>query len=312
MLKSTYDANDNGIVDNAEKVNNHTVEKDVPSNAVFTDTIYDDTSIQNDISALENGKVDKVTGKGLSSNDFTNNYKDNVDGNTSARHSHSNKSVLDNITSTDVSNWNNKSNFSGDFNDLINKPSIPENTSDLINDSDFVSDASYVHTDNNFTTAEKEKLANSENPVGTILIYAGSIAPEGYLLCDGRTISRTEFSKLFQAIGTLFGSGDGSTTFNIPNLKGKVPVGLNSSDTDFDILGKTGGEKSHKLTINEMPAHSHLLDDYFEGAGGTTGVWAIRSIANLSGFKHGTESKGGDQAHNNLQPYIVLNYIIKY
>lgn len=159
MMKATYDTNDNGIVDNAEKVNNHTVDKDVPSNAVFTDTVYDDTSIQNDISALETGKVDKVAGKGLSSNDFTDTYKDNVDSNTSARHSHSNKSVLDNITSTDISNWNNKSNFSGDYNDLTNKPFIPESTSDLTNDSDFVSDASYVHTDNNFTTAEKEKLA---------------------------------------------------------------------------------------------------------------------------------------------------------
>lgn len=324
MLKATYDANNNGIVDNAEKVNNHTVEKDVPSNAVFTDTVYDDTSIQNDISTLENGKVDKVTGKGLSSNDFTNTYKDNVDSNTSARHSHSNKSVLDNITSTDISNWNNKSDFSGDYDDLTNKPSIPENTSDLRNDSDFVSDASYVHTDNNFTTAEKEKLADLENgasetlPVGTIIPYASSTLPEGYMICDGRALSRTEYSKLFQAIGTFFGAGDGSTTFNIPNLKGKVPVGLNGNDTDFDTLGETGGEKEHTLTINEMPKHNHTFLDNNSNTYQT--IATMVAGGNYDASQLGGSRKyeniyvnynGNSEAHNNLQPYIVLNYIIK-
>lgn len=75
-------------------------------------------------SALGN-KVDKETGKVLSTNDFTNIYKSNVDSNTSARHTHSNKTVLDGISSTDVANWNNKSNFSGSYNDLTNKPTIP-------------------------------------------------------------------------------------------------------------------------------------------------------------------------------------------
>lgn len=317
MLKAIYDTNNNGIVDNAERVNNHTVEKDVPSNAVFTDTIYDDTSIQSDISSLQSGKVDKVTGKGLSENDFTDTYKGNVDSNTSARHSHSNKSVLDNITSTDISNWNNKSNFSGDYDDLTNKPSIPENTSDLTNDSNFVSDASYVHTDNNFTTAEKEKLADLENgasetlPVGTIIPYASETLPEGYMICDGRALSRSEYSKLFQAIGTFFGAGDGSTTFNIPNLKGKVPVGLNGNDTAFDTLGETGGEKTHTLTVQEMPEHSHSLN---------TGATAMvnggnNDMAQTSGSRTydylRVGNTGGGQAHNNLQPYITLYYIIK-
>lgn len=82
---------------------------------------YDDTEIKQSIA----NKVDKVTGKDLSTNDFTSTYKDNVDSNTTARHTHTNKQVLDNITDTDIKNWNNKSNFSGNYNDLTNKPTIP-------------------------------------------------------------------------------------------------------------------------------------------------------------------------------------------
>lgn len=82
---------------------------------------YDDTEIKQSIA----NKVDKVTGKDLSTNDFTSTYKDNVDSNTTARHTHTNKQVLDNITDTDINNWNNKSNFSGNYNDLTNKPTIP-------------------------------------------------------------------------------------------------------------------------------------------------------------------------------------------
>lgn len=148
-------------------------------------------------------------------------------------------------------------------------------------------------------------------PVGTIIPYASSTLPEGYMICDGRALSRTEYSKLFQAIGTFFGAGDGSTTFNIPNLKGKVPVGLNGNDTDFDTLGETGGEKTHTLTINEMPSHSHMLQlRSYESASGT-GQWHATYNGNESQSNVGSWETGGSQAHNILQPYIVLNYIIK-
>ena len=90
------------------------------------------------------GKVDKETGKGLSSNDFTTTYKNDVDSNTSARHTHSNKTVLDGISSSDITNWNNKSTFSGNYNDLTNKPTIPTKVSDLTNDSGFITDSKVV------------------------------------------------------------------------------------------------------------------------------------------------------------------------
>ena len=145
-------------------------------------------------------------------------------------------------------------------------------------------------------------------PAGSISMYAGSTAPTGYLLCDGSAVSRTTYADLFTAIGTTYGTGDGSTTFNLPNLKGKVAVGLNSADTSFDTLGETGGAKTHTLTTTEMPSHTHI-----QALGGN-----LSTVANVpGGYVVGnantstTQATGGGGSHNNLQPYIVLNYIIK-
>lgn len=153
-----------------------------------------------------------------------------------------------------------------------------------------------------------ENAIKESNPVGTIKIFAGSTAPTGYLICDGSAKSRTTYSELFSTIGTTYGSGNGSTTFNIPNLKGKVVVGLNSSDTDFDTLGETGGEKTHVLTTSEMPSHAHTFQ-FDQTSGSLTEV--VKTGAQGS-YGKATSSVGGGQAHNNLQPYMVLNYIIKY
>lgn len=149
-------------------------------------------------------------------------------------------------------------------------------------------------------------------PAGGIMEFAGSTAPTGWLICDGQAVSRTTYADLYAIIGTTYGTGDGSTTFNVPNLKGKVPVGRNSSDTSFDTLGETGGEKTHTLTINEMPKHGHnyMVEETDGDTFGTlrnVGAW---NKANSSWAW--TKDRGGDQPHNNLQPYIVLNYIIKY
>jgi microcystin-dependent protein len=97
----------------------------------------------------------------------------------------------------------------------------------------------------------------ASTPTGAIQQFAGSSAPSGYLLCEGQAVSRTTYSALFAVIGTTYGTGDGSTTFNVPNLKGKIPVGLNSSDVSFDARGETGGEKTHTITTAELPSHNH-------------------------------------------------------
>ena len=161
------------------------------------------------------------------------------------------------------------------------------------------------------TTLASNVVSSALIPAGSITMYGGSSAPTGYLLCDGSNVSRTTYASLYSAIGTTYGAGDGSTTFAVPNLKGKVPVGRDSSDTSFDVLGETGGAKTHTLTVSEMPSHSH-----------TTTIIAKAFTSALDGLSGGTvnnnaqyytsDSKGGDQAHNNLQPYIVLNYIIKW
>ena len=163
---------------------------------------------------------------------------------------------------------------------------------------------------------KKSNLIKDTVPAGVVDMFAGSTAPSGYLLCDGSAVSRSTYSKLFTAIGTTYGSGDGSTTFNLPNLKGKVAVGLNSADTSFDTLGETGGEKTHTLTVAEMPSHTHNI----RYAGGAKGI-SLNGGGNWYGLSWNSTgastdelqplNTGGGGSHNNLQPYIVLNYIIK-
>lgn len=157
---------------------------------------------------------------------------------------------------------------------------------------------------------EVQYTSGSGIPTGSIMQFAGATAPTGFLICDGSAISRDNYSDLFDTIGTTYGTGDGSTTFNIPNLKGRVAVGKDSTQTEFDSLGETGGEKTHTLTTQEMPSHNH--DITIVGIGSGSYGYNVSSLSIGSSQSEKTGNKGGDQAHNNLQPYIVLNYIIKY
>ena len=91
--------------------------------------------------------------------------------------------------------------------------------------------------------------------------------------------------------------------------KGKVPVGVDENDTDFDIVEKTGGEKEHVLTINEMPTHNHLFKRNFEGLSGGQN-WSYRANQDYIGGQMNTNNAGNNQPHNNLQPYITC-YIYK-
>lgn len=150
------------------------------------------------------------------------------------------------------------------------------------------------------------------SPAGAIMQYAGSSAPTGWLLADGSAVSRTTYAALFAVISTTYGAGNGSTTFNLPNLKGKVPVGVDSSDTSFDALGETGGAKTHTLTSAEMPSHSHSISGVYIMANKNFSGTGFNPLVNDPGPAiNTTGNTGGGGAHNNLQPYIVLNYIIK-
>ena len=153
---------------------------------------------------------------------------------------------------------------------------------------------------------EKEEIKYTN--YGDIKLSACQSPPSGWLLCDGNAVSRAEYPKLFSAIGTLYGAGDGTSTFNLPNFKGRIPVGFDSAQTEFSALGKTGGEKNHSLTADENGPHTHEISSYVYLEGSyldlnASDVPCMYSTSNsaLSGF--GT-------AHNNLQPYIALNYII--
>ena len=171
---------------------------------------------------------------------------------------------------------------------------------------------------------------NASLPPGIVLPYAASTAPAGYLLCDGQAVGRTAYANLFALIGTTYGAGDGSTTFSLPDLRGRVPV-MQDGSSEFASLNARGGEKTHTLTVNEMPSHNHsgaAAESPFSrpakwiggvpasttGGGYTmlTGDSATGSTGNYHDHALSINSAGGGTPHNVLQPYIVLNYIIKY
>jgi microcystin-dependent protein len=178
------------------------------------------------------------------------------------------------------------------------------------------------------SAADMNAIAAALVPTGSVTSFAGSAAPTGWLLCDGANVSRSTFATLFAAIGTTYGVGDGSTTFGLPNLRGRVPVGFNASETEFDALGKTGGAKTHTLTTAELPVHQHgMAHTHNVSTQGTTstthshegtavsqsgtGFSAAGSYATGGASTANTGNTGSGTAHNNLSPYIALNFIIK-
>ena len=92
-------------------------------------------------------------------------------------------------------------------------------------------------------------------PAGVVITYAGSTAPEGWLLCDGSAVSRDTYATLFAVIGTTYGVGDGSTTFNVPNLQGRVVIGVSGTHA----LASTGGATTVTLETANLPAHTHSV-----------------------------------------------------
>ena len=150
-------------------------------------------------------------------------------------------------------------------------------------------------------------------PTGVIMPTALAAASTGWLLCDGAAVSRLTYAALFSAIGTTYGSGDGSTTFGLPNLKGRVVVGIDAAQTEFNVRGETGGAKTHTLSVAEMPTHNHVSGATARAVLTNTSQ-RTASAGTQGAFISTTEDivdAGGGGAHNNLQPYMALHYIIK-
>lgn len=184
---------------------------------------------------------------------------------------------------------------------------------------------------------EQDKVVYNTVPVGTGVLWFGDLesVPSNFIVPDGSIVNISDYPDLFAIWGTKYG-GNGTTTFGLPNLKGKVVVMMDQNDTDFNTIGGTGGEKTHTLTTNEMPSHTHTQKSITNPGDHAHNTWNAFSFKHASG---GVTTKatgepsdgrgnptqgagghthtvtlnntGGGGSHNNLQPYIVAYYIIK-
>lgn len=151
-------------------------------------------------------------------------------------------------------------------------------------------------------------------PAGMMAMFAGTVAPRGWLFCDGSAVSRTGYAALFAAMGTAFGSGDGSTTFNLPDMRGKAPIGV-GQDSGHSLtsrtLGTFVGEENHLLTIAEMPSHTHA-ETTNTGSGSTSAIAKSTTLSTTtSAIATTTQSTGGGGSHNTMQPSMPVNFIVK-
>lgn len=182
----------------------------------------------------------------------------------------------------------------------------------------------------------------SQVPVGVVSAFAGVNAPAGWLLCAGQAVSRTDYAALFNALSTTYGSGDGSTTFNLPDLRGRVPAGVDNMGgsaasrltstvlSASNTLGATGGTQTHTLTTAELASHNHTQNAHSHTTGGSPGIYrdflgggsshaylglstsgTVSNPYNTDSVTATNQAAGGGGAHTNTQPTLVLNYIIK-
>lgn len=184
----------------------------------------------------------------------------------------------------------------------------------------------FLDTDGAISNAAKTEIGASIVPTGSILLSATLNMGSGFLQCNGQAVSRTTYAALFNEIGTRYGAGDASTTFNVPDIRGRSPIGAGTGDglTFRDINAPEVGEENHVLTEAENGAHRHLIADPM--AGSTALTSADQTLDNdVSGFggytlegKTGEEAtvgrtseSGGGQGHNTVHPSFVLYYFIK-
>ena len=224
------------------------------------------------------------------------------------------KTEVDNAINSASTNLNNKLNNKADKTSVYTKEELPNViATNTVNKAD----TSYVNgqlalkadKENTYTKEEVDQIFDNPTitgdtlPIGSLVLYNGLTIPQNWLLCDGREVSRETYSELFAAIGTIWGSGDGTTSFNLPNYLDKFPLGA-GGNTD---LAETGGEKEVTLTVDTMPNHKHNI---IRADGGVaTGMISTSGIN--KGSTQTITATGGGKAHNNMSPYVGSYYIIK-
>lgn len=192
-------------------------------------------------------------------------------------------------------------------------------------------------TDKRTPAALTRLLGGEAVPVGQVIEWDApptTPLPWNYLELNGQAVSRTAYPLLFAHYGTYYGLGDGSTTFNLPDRRGRTPVGRDVTQPEFDTVGETGGAKTHTLAVAEMPSHNHNgwtgLEDldhthiyqqpglipsttYPGGAPGflVSGMTMADTSGSTSLHRHSIPAQGGGGAHNNLQPYAVTRFLVK-
>ena len=184
--------------------------------------------------------------------------------------------------------------------------------------------------------ASLEEAQRPESHIGEVFASASLTTPYGCLLADGRAVSRVTYADLFRAIGVQFGKGDGVATFNIPDMKGNVLVGAGgTSDTLLgNAPGDSGGERAHVLTEDELAGHTHIATvanngthrhtmNRYNNAIGSGNIYGPLRGTQLAGgintadagdHAHGVlnANTGGDEAHNNMQPSLVMRFYVRY
>lgn len=153
-------------------------------------------------------------------------------------------------------------------------------------------------------------FAPASEKIGSIKAWAGAAVPAGWLDCNGAAVSRSTYAALFAEIGTAYGAGDGSTTFNLPDFRGRSIVGAGTgSGLTARARGGSGGAESVALAESEMPAHTHNLGRQHQitPAGGGPSIGDLDDQTSA----RATQSKGGSAAHNNMPPFGVAFFIIK-
>jgi len=164
--------------------------------------------------------------------------------------------------------------------------------------------------------------AQAEYPfVGQIIIVPFNFAPKGWMTCDGQILTISGNTALFSLLGTTFG-GDGVHTFALPDLRGRMPIGAGQGPgLSLRDMGENGGEEQVTLTVEQMPSHTHVAmgvpSAASAGSPGSTAYWATPRALLYSAAAPDTgmngaalTTVGGGQPHDNLKPYLVMNYII--